>query len=123
MKVRLARHTDDLEAVVDFYRDRVGLPEIGRFVDHDGYDGVLLELPGTGAHLEFTAGGGHRPADPHPENLLVLYLDDEAAIAELAARIGRTPVKPANPYWQKRGLTFADPDGYHVVLVTRREHP
>ena len=123
MKVRVARHTHDLEAVVDFYRDRVGLPEIGRFADHDGYDGVFLELPGTGAHLEFTTGGDHRPADPHPENLLVLYLDDDAAIAELAARIGQKPVKPANPYWQARGLAFADPDGSLLVLVTHQDHP
>jgi hypothetical protein len=76
MKVRLARHTDNLEAIVSFYRDRVGLPEIGRFEGHEGYDGALLDLPGTGAHLEFTTGGDHPAADPHPENLLVLYLDD-----------------------------------------------
>jgi hypothetical protein len=31
MRLRVARHTDDLAAVVDFDRDRVGLPEIGLF--------------------------------------------------------------------------------------------
>jgi catechol 2,3-dioxygenase-like lactoylglutathione lyase family enzyme len=123
MRVRVARHTEDLEAIVAFYRDRVGLPEIGRFTDHDGYDGVFLDLPGTGAHLEFTTGGGHQAPDPHPENLLVLYLDDEAAVAKLAARINRTPVDPANPYWRARGLAFADPDGSHLVLVTQQDHP
>ena len=35
-KLRVARHTDRLEEVTSFYRDRVGLPEIGRFADHDG---------------------------------------------------------------------------------------
>src|SRR2546423_399556 len=54
--VRVARHTDRLDAVVAFYRDRLGLPEIGRFRGHDGYDGTFLALPGTGAHLEFTSG-------------------------------------------------------------------
>jgi YycE-like N-terminal domain len=39
MKLRVAGHTDRLEAVIAFYRDRVGFPELGRFVDHDGYDG------------------------------------------------------------------------------------
>jgi catechol 2,3-dioxygenase-like lactoylglutathione lyase family enzyme len=76
MKVRVTRHTDHLEPVVAFYRDQVGLPEIRRFSDHDGYDGVFLDLPGTGAHLEFTTGGDHSAEEPHPENLLVLYLDD-----------------------------------------------
>jgi hypothetical protein len=41
MRVRVARHTDDLEAIVALSRDRLGLPEIGRFADHDGYDGVF----------------------------------------------------------------------------------
>ena len=123
MKVRVARHTDDLEAIVAFYRDRVGLPEIGRFSGHAGYDGVFLDLPGTGAHLEFTTDGEHGAAEPHPENLLVLYLDDEATLAELAQRIGEAPVKPANPYWAERAVTFADPDGWHLVLVGPEEHP
>jgi catechol 2,3-dioxygenase-like lactoylglutathione lyase family enzyme len=117
MKVRLARHTDNLEAIVGFYRDRVGLPEIGRFEGHEGYDGVFLDLPGTGAHLEFTTGGDHSAADPHPENLLVLYLDDDASVAEIAERIGTAPASPANPYWRTRAVTFTDPDGCHVVLV------
>jgi len=123
MKVRVARHTDDLDAIVEFYRDRVGLPEIGRFMDHDGYDGVFLDLPGTAAHLEFTTGGDHRAAPPHPENLLVLYLEDGDAVAAVAGRIAQAPVTPANPYWEARALTFADPDGYHLVLATRDAHP
>jgi catechol 2,3-dioxygenase-like lactoylglutathione lyase family enzyme len=84
MRVRVARHTDDLEAIVAFYRDRDGLPEIARFGDHDGYDGVFLD------------------------------------VAELAERIGQPPVKPANPYWEARALTFADPDGCHLVLIGPR---
>jgi catechol 2,3-dioxygenase-like lactoylglutathione lyase family enzyme len=123
MRIRFARHTDDLDAVVDFYRDRVGLPEIGRFTGHDGYDGVFLDLPGTGSHLEFTTGGDHRPAPPHPENLLVLYLEDDGAVAEAAGRIAQAPVAPANPYWAGRASTFADPDGYLLVLVTYDAHP
>jgi catechol 2,3-dioxygenase-like lactoylglutathione lyase family enzyme len=66
MRVRVARHTDNLEAIVAFYRDRLGLPEIGRFTDHAGYDGVFLDLPGTGAHLEFTEGRwGRSPVCAH----------------------------------------------------------
>jgi hypothetical protein len=29
---------------------------------------------------------------------------------------GYQPVPAFNPYWDRQGLTFADPDGYRVVL-------
>jgi catechol 2,3-dioxygenase-like lactoylglutathione lyase family enzyme len=120
VQVRVARQTERLEEVVAFYRDGIGLSELGRFRDHDGYDGVFLELPGTGTHLELTAGGGHGPPAPHPETLLVLYLGDEAAVEAVATRLGAEPVPPANPYWADHGLTFEDPDGFRVVLVPER---
>jgi hypothetical protein len=37
MDLRVARHTERLEEVVAFYRDGVGLPEVGRSDDHDDY--------------------------------------------------------------------------------------
>jgi catechol 2,3-dioxygenase-like lactoylglutathione lyase family enzyme len=117
VRVRMARHTDRLDDLVAFYRDGIGLPEIGRFTDHDGYDGVFLELPGTGAHLELTTGGEHGTPEPHPESLLVLYLDGEEAVKEVAARLEGAAVEPANPYWAGHGLTFEDPDGFRVVLA------
>jgi len=57
IQVRFALHTARLMDVVGFYRDGLGLLEIGRFENHDGYDGVFLAVPGTDAHLEFTSGG------------------------------------------------------------------
>ena len=74
MQVRFARHTQRLDELVHFYRDGLGLPEVGRFDAHDGYDGVFLAIPGTAAHLEFTSGGLHPPPSAHPETLLVLYV-------------------------------------------------
>jgi catechol 2,3-dioxygenase-like lactoylglutathione lyase family enzyme len=117
MHLRVARHTDRLDEVVSFYRDGLGLPEIGRFTGHEGYDGVFLAVPGTGAHLEFTTGGGHSPPEPHPETLLVLYLGSPEQVADAVARVGSDPVEAANPYWDRNGVTLADPDGFRVVLV------
>ncbi len=117
MKLRVARHTDQLDAVVNFYRDRVGLTEIGRFSAHDGYDGIFLSIPGTESHLEFTTGGEHSPPPPHPESLLVLYLDSQRDIDATAARIGQPPVEPANPFWRSNALAFEDPDGFQVLLT------
>ena len=120
MQLRVARHTERLDALVRFYRDGLGLSEVGRFEDHDGYEGVFLEVPGTGAHLELTAGGVHGAPVPHPETLVVLYLGDEQSVQAVAARLGAKPVAPANPYWAEHGLTFEDPDGFRVVLVPER---
>jgi GNAT superfamily N-acetyltransferase len=116
-QIRVARHTERLAEVVAFYRDGIGLPEIGAFRDHSGYDGVFLEVPETGTHLEFTSGGAHRGPVAHPDSLLVLYLGSEDAVRTVAARLRADPVAPANPYWAEKALTFEDPDGFRVVLV------
>lgn len=120
MQLRVARHTERLDELVHFYRDGIGLTEIGAFRDHDGYDGVFLALPGSGAHLEFTAGGSHGAPVPHPESLLVLYLGDDEAVRTVAARLAVDPATPANPYWAAHGITLTDPDGFRVVLVPER---
>jgi catechol 2,3-dioxygenase-like lactoylglutathione lyase family enzyme len=117
VQLRVARHTSRLDEVVRFYRDGLGLPEIGRFAGHAGYDGVFLAIPGTGAHLELTSGGAHDAPAVHPETLLVLYLGSDEAVARLLERSGAEPVEPANPYWKEHGVTIADPDGFRVVLV------
>lgn len=118
--VRVARPTDRLEAVVAFYEEGLGLPRIGSFQGHAGYDGVMLGLPGQEYHLEFTrhAEGSPCPA-PTRDNLLVLYFSDHEHLARLRAKLeslGHRPVEPENPYWRGKSVTFEDPDGWRVVL-------
>src|SRR5512132_493995 len=120
MQLRVARHTERLDELVAFYRDGIGLTEIGGFRDHDGYDGVFLEVPGTGTHLELTAGGRHGAPAAHPESLLVLYLGDDEAVQAVSARLAVDPISSANPYWAEHGVTFQDPDGFRAVLVPER---
>ncbi|MCE3551786.1 GNAT family N-acetyltransferase [Pseudonocardia sp. RS11V-5] len=117
LEVRVARQTRRIAEVVAFYRDGLGLPEIDRFHDHAGYDGVMLGLPGTGTHLEFTAAEHLEPPSAHPESLLVLYLGDRTAVDRTIGRLAADPVPSANPYWDEVGVTVADPDGFRVVLV------
>jgi catechol 2,3-dioxygenase-like lactoylglutathione lyase family enzyme len=118
--LRVARPTDNLEAVVRFYRDGLGLDVLFEFKDHDGFDGVMLGRDGAGYHLEFTRKAGDRAGKaPTEDNLLVFYLPDRAAwqwAVERLERHGYQPVPAFNPYWDRRGKTFADPDGYRVVL-------
>jgi catechol 2,3-dioxygenase-like lactoylglutathione lyase family enzyme len=123
MDLRVARHTERLDEVVAFYRDGLGLPELGRFDDHDDYAGVFLDIPGSGAHLELTSGGRHSAPEPHPESLLVLYLGNEDAVRTIVDRLGADPAPPANPYWAEHGVTLEDPDGFRVVLVPEHWRP
>jgi GNAT superfamily N-acetyltransferase len=103
--------------VTSFYRDCIGLPEVGRFADHDGYDGVFLDVPGTRAHLELTGGGNRAAPQPHAESLIVLYLETQAQIDVIAARVAQPPVVPANPYWRSHAVAYEDPDGFQVLLT------
>lgn len=118
--LRIARATDDLDALLPFYRDGLGLQVLYRFEDHDGFDGVMLGHPGSPHHLEFTRAHGH-PAGraPTADNLLVFYLPDRdrwRTAVERMREAGFEPVTSFNPYWDIHGVTFEDGDGYRVVL-------
>jgi catechol 2,3-dioxygenase-like lactoylglutathione lyase family enzyme len=118
--LRVARPTDDVDALLPFYRDGLGLSVLYRFENHDGFDGVMLGSPGAQYHFEFTRARGHTAGRaPTPDNLLVFYLPDQAEWRAAVARMqaaGFDPVPAFNPYWDRNGRTFEDPDGYRVVL-------
>jgi hypothetical protein len=98
----------------------LGFEVLYEFADHDGFDGVMLGHAGAAYHLEFTRKAEHRVGKaPTEDNLLVFYLPDRAGWERAVARLeahGHRPVAAFNPYWDRRGRTFADPDGYRVVL-------
>ncbi len=118
--LRVARPTDDLDAVVRFYREGLGFDVLNEFRDHDGFDGVMLGRAGAAYHLEFTRKSGHAAGSaPTEDNLLVFYLPDEAewrAAVGRMERAGYAAVAAFNPYWDRHGRTFEDPDGYRVVM-------
>jgi catechol 2,3-dioxygenase-like lactoylglutathione lyase family enzyme len=120
LHLRVARPSDDLDAVVKFYRDGLGFTVLFEFTDHNGFDGVMLGHQGAEYHLEFTRKHSHKAGKaPTEENLLVFYLPDAADWKRAVDQMKRhrhRPVKSFNPYWDKMGKTFEDPDGYRVVL-------
>jgi catechol 2,3-dioxygenase-like lactoylglutathione lyase family enzyme len=120
VQLRIARPTNQLQKVVEFYRDGLGLRVVGHFENHNGYDGVMLGLPETAYHLEFTQHVDAVPCPPPSEdNLLVFYMLDLEARDLVVKRLhsmGYHEVEPENPYWKNAGVTIEDPDGWRIVL-------
>ena len=119
-KLRVARPTDHLEDTVRFYTEGLGLSRLDSFENHEGFDGVMVGIPGAAWHLEFTRKRGHEAgAAPGTENLLVFYFPDPGEWQDAVDRMldaGYASVPAFNPYWDRAGRTFQDPDRYRIVL-------
>ncbi|NHM29878.1 VOC family protein [Bacillus sp. C11] len=121
VQVRIARPTNQIDRLYEFYHDGLGLKKIGEFHAHEGYDGIMLGLPDNSAHLEFTQ--TEQPSElakPTKENLLVFYLPnvfERDRIAEKLRLMGYPETEPENPYWGRGGMTIEDPDGWRIVLM------
>lgn len=118
--LRIARPVSDLPRAHEMYAHGLGLRLIGSFENHQGFDGVMLGLPGAGFHLELTRCRAH-PVNPTPtpEDLVVFYMPSTGEWRSACERMlaaGFRPVQSFNPYWDRQGRTFEDPDGYRVVL-------
>ena len=85
-RLRIARPVTDIERSTDMYCRGLGLRVLGRFEDHEGFDGVMLGTPGADYQFELTLAAGFKE------------------------------VAPFNPYWAVRGRTYEDADGYRVVV-------
>jgi YycE-like protein len=118
--LRIARPVADLARSSFLYCRGLDLGVLGRFEDHDGFDGVMLGAAGGGYHFELTRHREH-PVAPAPsvEDLVVLYLpaaiEWHLACARMTAA-GFRQVVSFNPYWERHGRTFEDHDGYRFVL-------
>jgi hypothetical protein len=58
--LRVVRPSDDLDALLPFYEEGLGLTVLYRFTDHDGFDGIMLGGQGAPYHFEFTRAAGHQ---------------------------------------------------------------
>jgi catechol 2,3-dioxygenase-like lactoylglutathione lyase family enzyme len=118
--LRIARPVSDLALTKDMYCRGLGLRVLASFEDHEGFDGVMLGAMGADYHFEFTSCRKHpvRPA-PTVEDLTVFYVPSkaewQAACASMLAA-GFKRVEAFNPYWEARGCTYVDRDGYRIVL-------
>jgi prolyl oligopeptidase len=120
LTLRVARPTDNLASIAAMYVQGLGFVVLAEFVDHDGFDGVILGHAEDRFHLEFTTRVGYEVGNaPTEDHLLVFYIPDRAEWEASCAGMmnaGFRDVASYNPYWDVRGRTFEDVDGYRVVL-------
>jgi len=118
--LRLARPSTDLVRAEVMYVAGLGWQVLGRFTDHEGFDGVMVGEPGGTYHLEFTQARRHAVLPtPTQDDLLVLYLPAQQVWRDQCnamAAAGFHAVASFNPFWDRLGRTFEDFDGYRVVL-------
>lgn len=121
VQFRIARPTNQLDKLIAFYEKGLGLRRVGEFWNHEDYDGVMIGLPDSRYHLEFTQSKEKMELpQPTKEHLLVFYVADRFErdkIAERLAALGFLETEPENPYWGRGGITIADPDGWPIVLM------
>ena len=122
MKFRYARHTNNLDNLIEFYQNIIGLERLGGFKDHSGYDGVFLGFPNQDWHMEFTYSNDKANHHPDRDDLIVLYLDSEEEIQTIIGKAKQAaiiPVTSQNPYWNEKGVELTDPDGFGVMLTIK----
>ena len=116
----------NLLTTATMYRRGLGLHLLSSFQGHAGFDGVMLGVPDAAYHFEFTRSA--EPAVPasSPEDLVVLYVPEPrewTALCDSMLAAGFRAVSSFNPYWDVRGRTFEDADGYRTVLECARWSP
>lgn len=121
--MRTTRPTADIGKARHFYEHSVGLPVLWSFVDHDGFDGIILGVPDERAQLELVRAPHEVIPTPTHEDALVLYCDLAARTQIIdRLRMANSPEVPnddprLNPYWPRNGATtFVDPDGYRLII-------
>lgn len=119
MFLRVARHTDNLEKMVDFYVTILGFELLGDFQNHNSYDGVFIGKSGLDWHFEFTKSEEKANHTFDHDDVIVIYpksiLDYDQLISRLIHN-NISIVTSNNPFWNENGKMFLDPDGYRIVL-------
>ena len=73
MKLRVARHTNDLENIKSFYVNILGFEIKGGFENHNNYEGIFIGKPSENWHLEFTKSKEKININCNEEDYLVFY--------------------------------------------------
>ncbi len=119
MILRVARHTDNLEKVISFYIEIMGLEIMGDFKNHDGYDGVFIGKPNLDWHLEFTISQENPNHIFDEDDILVFYPKTIEELDSIMNKIHENNFeikKSKNPYWNINGILIKDYDNHNVII-------
>lgn len=119
MIFRVARHTNDFEPLIEFYTEVIGLAILGKFENHNGYDGIFFGKEGLDWHLEFTKSESKADHKFDDDDLLVFYPKTKDEFEKILLQIEARKIKklkPTNPYWQENGILISDPDGFKIII-------
>jgi len=119
MFLRVARHTNDLEKIENFYVTILGFERLGGFDNHSNYNGVFIGKSGLDWHFEFTQSDVKAENLYGDDDIVVLYPKTILEYNSLIDRIIENNISiitAVNPYWKENGKMFQDPDGYRIVL-------
>lgn len=120
LKLRFARHTNNLITLTKFYTEILGLEMLGKFENHDNYNGIFLGKKGENWHLEFTESNEKANHTFDDDDLLVFYPENKNMFDKIMSNINKSnleKLKPKNPYWSKNGIAIKDPDGYGIIIA------
>ena len=119
MKLRVARHTNDLENIKSFYVNILGLEILGGFENHNNYDGIFMGKPSENWHLEFTKSKEKINILCNEEDYLVFYPENQLEHDQILKNIEANNIKfitSKNPYWNENGKIILDPDGFGIII-------
>lgn len=119
MIFRNARHTSNLELIIEFYTTILDLKVLGNFENHNGYDGVFLGKENLNWHLEFTSTNEEVISKFDEDDILVFYPTDKMSYEQMLKNIKENNIKilsPKNPYWIENGILIQDPDTYKIII-------
>lgn len=119
MELRVARHTNNINKILDFYTKIIGLDLLGKFKNHDNYDGIFLGKKNENWHLEFTTSIEQANHYFDEDDCLIFYVNTKNEYDEIIHRIHQNNISiinSKNPYWNLNGLNIKDPDGLNVII-------
>lgn len=119
MFLRVARHTNDLKRIEDFYVDILGFEQLGGFEKHNNYDGIFIGKSGLDWHFEFTQSNTKAKHSFDEDDITVLYPKSILDYNELIKKISHQNIETiaaVNPFWNENGTMIQDPDGYRIII-------
>jgi YycE-like N-terminal domain/YycE-like C-terminal domain len=119
MIFRIARHTNDLKSLINFYCKILNFEILGIFENHNDYNGVFLGKPNSDWHIEFTESKEKAIHIFDEDDILVFYplnSEEHSKIIENIKKFQIVELNPKNPYWKQNGIMIEDPDKYKIII-------